>query len=62
MGMGLKLPTFIYPLCGQIGRPCLKMYHICWYRTCVDLFRLNFELWVVGWGVVAVVVNLGLNN
>ena len=22
MGMGLKLPPFINPLCGLIGRPC----------------------------------------
>ena len=34
------------------------LYMVCWFRTCVDLFRLDFELWVVGWGGLS--KNIGL--
>ena len=36
----------------------------CWFRTCVDLFRLDFGLWVVvGWvASVRTKLSLGLNN
>ena len=26
LGVGLKLPPFINPVCGQIGRPCPDIY------------------------------------
>ena len=64
MGVGLKQPQILtlYMLGWKglvLGIPkCI----ICWCRTCVDLFRLDFELGVVvGWWS-GLSKNLGLNN
>ena len=53
----------INPIYVGLERSCPRdtknvSYVVCWFRTCVDLLRLDFELWVVGWGGLS--KNIGL--
>ena len=50
---GVEITPYINPLYVGFSEGFQKCI-ICWCRTCVELFRLDFELWVVVGGVASV--------
>ena len=56
MGVGLKLPPYINPKCGQIGKPCprdsknVSYVDVGLVQTCLDLIE--------SWGLGGLSINL----